>query len=106
MLGGYYILNKNNQINPLRTDFFSLPEKISGCLFSLQTASTLQWCGVFGKNVLLPTFLKRYKFVTMVHKGANFTTSLCFQSSLEAKFEGWEDSKYILNVKELVLLNF
>jgi len=25
----------------------------------------------------------------MVHKGANFITSLCLQIALEAKFEGW-----------------
>jgi len=51
-------------------------------------------------------FFKCYKFVTMVHEGTNFKTSLCFQSSLKAKFESCRDSKYIFKVKEFVLLNF
>ena len=52
----------------------------------------------WNKNVVLPIF-ERYNFVTMVHKGANFRTSLCFQSSLEAKFEGWGNSKYIFKAR-------
>jgi len=43
-------------IKPLRTKSFSLLKKICGCLFLVQTASTLHWYKVFGKNVLLPNF--------------------------------------------------
>ena len=94
------------QVNPLRTNFFSLPKKISECLLCYKLYQYCTGAIFLEKKCFTPHFLKRYQFVTMVHKGANFRTSLCFQSSLESKFEVWGDSKYIFKAKEFVLLNF
>jgi len=90
--------------NPAQsTEFFSLPKKFLGVCFCCKLN---QYCTdiKFLEKKVYSQFLKRYEFVTMVHKGVNFRTSLCFISSLEAKFEGWRDTKYIFKAKEYVLL--
>jgi len=60
----------------------------------------------FWKKCVTPNFLKRYKFVTMFHEGANFWTSLCFQSALEAKLESWGTEKTFSTRKRVGFIAF